>query len=740
MTAPGGEERQVHGLVSSVCHQQELPDHQQLWQLDISSQLYRLQQFSDTRLLLDERLPDIIRETCGRHGLDDHQLSCDWSGPFPARPTTLQAGESDFDFLARLCSRNGILFWSDIMEDQEILHFADSSSHCLPLPRAPLEYRPGAGLDHDVSSNDLLSLTLGARLVSDRYLACDVAEEAPGQTILAVRDLPGNGQSGYSTTQVDYGSGLTGLDDATDLAQLLAQTGQAQQQSLEITSHAADLQVGRIVRIEAEAFGSGISGDYLIVEMTHRLRQYSGLGLGGESDCPYTNQVVLIPREIPYRIPLTPLPELPLTFTARIESKDLTAQLDTAGRTRYRQHNDNNTKPFGQNSIFTRRLQPYGGPGNGHQPGWYLPQQQASEVLVSCLNNDPDRPLIVGALPNQANPSPVTSANNYQNRLRTAGDQELCLDDQIDVPVISLRTFAGHNLLHLNAAKTEHLVRLASEQGLAEFYAKQTMALQSGATLTETIGNDRIQVVEEQHRTVTNQAEIHQQAATDVLLRGANNIGLDAGQNIEIETGQDLAIDITNSASIKVDGSSAAINVASGRMIMQADGAINISGNGGGDIVIGQAGAGIKMDPTGNITLFGNAVDFQGAVSLNGNVNMDITSPPSVSLPAGVAASAVLGIGELESAESSSAEGTQQLTLKIELIDIFGGDNELRATLASLYEGAPCVVTTDSSEIYETQVKDYKIEIADFDVRQRFQLNIDGLHVVTPHGNDKSHD
>ena len=660
MTAPGGEERQVHGLVSSVCHRQELPDHQQLWQLEISSHLYRLQQFSDTRLLLDSSLPDIILETCARHGLLDHQLVCDWSRAFPARPTTLQAGESDFDFLARLCSRNGMLFWSDCAEEQEILHFADSSSHCSTLSRAPLEYRPGAGLDHDVSGNDLLSLSLGARLVSDRYLACDVSEAAPDQPLQAARELPGHGQSGYGTTQVNYGSGLTGLDDAADLAQLLAQIGQAKQQCLEMRSHAADLRVGRIVRIEAEAFGSGISGDYLIVEMSHRLRQYGGLGFGGESDCPYTNQVVLIPREIPWRIPLTPLPELPLTLTARIESKDLTAQLDSAGRTRYRQHNDSHPKPFSQNSIMTRRLQPSGGPGNGHQPGWYLPQQQASEVLVSCLNNDPDRPLIVGTLPNPANQSPVTSANNHQNRLRTAGDQELCLDDQVDAPVISLRTFAGHNLLHLNAAKAEHLARLASEQGLAEFYAKQTMAFESGNTLTETIGHDRIQVVEDQHRTVTNQAEIHHQSATDVLLRGANNIELDAGQNIEFETGRDLAIDITDSARINVSGRSAAINLASGRMILQADGAININGDGGGEISIGQAGAGIKMDPAGNITLFGSKVDFQGAVSLNGKVNIDVTSPPNVSLASGVAASTVRGVGSLDYVLSPEVQGRKQ--------------------------------------------------------------------------------
>ena len=167
---------------------------------------------------------------------------------------------------------------------------------------------------------------------------------------------------------------------------------------------------------------------------------------------------------------------------------------------------------------------------------------------------------------------------------------------------------------------------------MAEFYAKQTIDTTSGDTLTETVGNNRIQVVEDKHETITNSAEIHHQSATDVLLRGANNIDLESGKNTEFEAGNDMRIDIREAMNIKVGGSSAAIN---------------IQGDGGGDISIGQAGGGIKIDPAGNITLFGTNVNFAGAVSLSGKVNMDITSPPSVSLASGVGATAAMGISDL---------------------------------------------------------------------------------------------
>ena len=647
MVSTSGQTRVVFGLVTEVAHAMALPDQQQLWRIVMNSHLTRLQQVNDTRLLLNQSLPDIIQLLCSRHGLGENALFCDWGRSYPARPTTLQAGESDFDFLARLCSRHGILFWSAASDEQEVLHFADTVSHCLPLERPALEFRASASLEHDANDNDVLSMELGAQLVSDSYMVHDVAESTPGQALLGERQLPGAGKSDYGTTEVRYGYGITSADDASEAIQLLANIGTSQQLKLTITTHAADLGVGRIVRIEADTFGSGVSGDYLITAMTHRLHQYAGVGLGGESDCPYTNEVILVPRETPFRVPEAKLPKVPLTITARIESKDLTAQFDSAGRSRYLQHGDSLQKPFAQNSSFTRRMQPYGGTGNGHQPGFHAPLQDGAEILVSCLNGDPDRPVIVGSLPNPENQSPVTVSNAAQNRLRTANDQELLLDDTIDAPVISLRTFAGQNLLHLNANKADHLIRLATEQGLAEFYAKQTIDTSSGDTLTETVGNNRIQVVEDSHQTITNRAEIHHQSATDVLLRGANNIELESGKNIEFETGNDMRIDIREAMNIKVGGSSAAINVNSGSLILDTDGAIKIQGDGGGDISIGQAGAGIKIDQAGNITLFGKNVNFAGAVSLSGKVNMAITSPPSVSLASGVGATAPIGITQL---------------------------------------------------------------------------------------------
>ena len=204
-------------------------------------------------------------------------------------------------------------------------------------------------------------------------------------------------------------------------------------------------------------------------------------------------------------------------------------------------------------------------------------------------------------------------------------------------------------MLHLNASKVEHLVRLASEQGLAEFYAKQTIATTSGDTLTETVGNDRIQVVEDKHETITTSAEIHYQSATDVLLRGANNIELKSGHNIELEAGHDMTLDIREATRIRVGG--------------------------------------IKIDPAGNITLFGTNVNFAGAVSLSGKVNMDITSPPSVSLASGVGATAAIGIGNLSGNANREAAGNW-----VDLEYLYADNSGVAGACYQLYDSANTVI------------------------------------------------
>ena len=50
-------------------------------------------------------------------------------------------------------------------------------------------------------------------------------------------------------------------------------------------------------------------------------------------------------------------------------------------------------------------------------------------VLMIFVDGDPDRPLIVGAVPNPVTPSPVDSSNSTKNRIKTESGMLLEFDD-----------------------------------------------------------------------------------------------------------------------------------------------------------------------------------------------------------------------------------------------------------------------------------------------------------------------
>jgi type VI secretion system secreted protein VgrG len=75
------------------------------------------------------------------------------------------------------------------------------------------------------------------------------------------------------------------------------------------------------------------------------------------------------------------------------------------------------TAPAGEHKASrpVRMIQPHAGPDYG----MHFPLKPGIEVLLAFVNGDPDRPLIVGAVPNPETPSPVRKQNSMMNRIKT---------------------------------------------------------------------------------------------------------------------------------------------------------------------------------------------------------------------------------------------------------------------------------------------------------------------------------
>jgi type VI secretion system secreted protein VgrG len=95
--------------------------------------------------------------------------------------------------------------------------------------------------------------------------------------------------------------------------------------------------------------------------------------------------------------------------------------------------------------VPLRLMQPHAGAASGV----HLPLRKDAEVLVAFTDGDPDRPVILGALPNPANPSLITSSNNKDNILKTPGGHQLLLADEEGKRQIKVTTADGKSAIRL---------------------------------------------------------------------------------------------------------------------------------------------------------------------------------------------------------------------------------------------------------------------------------------------------
>ena len=80
----------------------------------------------------------------------------------------------------------------------------------------------------------------------------------------------------------------------------------------------------------------------------------------------------------------------------------------------------------GKASRWIRMAQTASGSGFG----MHFPLHVGTEVLLTHIEGDPDRPIIVGSVPNHETASPVTSANASQSKIATRHGITVTLDDQ----------------------------------------------------------------------------------------------------------------------------------------------------------------------------------------------------------------------------------------------------------------------------------------------------------------------
>lgn len=462
-----------------------------------------------SRVFLGQSVPDVVAQVLKDAGVPGDEVEFRCAGSYPARDYIVQYQESDLAFITRLMSHEGIFFWSEHGAETTKLVIADQQQAFVAIAGDDaLEYQPqaeGAAAAGDWFREERIrSFALERRVVPGEVVVKDWNWRKPGQELAATATVA---DRGVGDGTYEWGPHYQEKAQGARLADLRAQELRCRQQQVHGDGDGRCFRAGSLFTLRRH-FRGAADGEYLIVAVEHEASQGIERGSGTAAVRSYRNRFTALPAAVPYRPePVATKPVIPGVLNARIDASGSGqyAELDQDGCYRVRLPFERADHPGGKASRAVRMAQPY----TGADHGIHFPLHKDAEVLLAHVNGDPDRPIIAGAVPNPDTPSPVTDGNPSQSVIRTAGRNELRIED-----------LEGAEKVHLTATR-DHAVTVGNDQ---------VVTVGSDAT-TRVGGNEAITIAGAKSEVITLASEERVGAAKSVAIGAAFQITVGAAMN-----------------------------------------------------------------------------------------------------------------------------------------------------------------------------------------------------------------
>ena len=476
--------------------------------LELRPRLWRLSLGRHSRIWTDKAVPDVVRDVFDRADLSAHELKLD--GSYPELVHVGQYHESDLAFVERRLEREGIFYYFEHTEAGDKLVLADSGGGIGESQRAACHFRGRALGDADASGGDALYRFASRKELTSKSVQLRDYDYLHPALDLSGQAAPPRGLRGEVSL---FGGNLLTPADATRLAQARAERLGVEAERYTGAGFVRGLRSGCLLELDEHPV-SELNGKYLVTELQHRgvdrglMRSFGAWldpdgTLAGDADPhPYHVELSAVRSAQAFRPALRrAVPTIPGLEYGLVDGpvdSDY-AQIDEHGRYRTRLMFDEADESAGHNSAWLRMLQPHA----GAPEGWHLPLRKGTEVLIAFMAGDPDRPVIVGSVPNVVTPSPVTSSNATQNVFQSGGLNRLEVEDQAGKQYVALYSPPQKSTLHLGASDGAyaegHHATLRTD-GDARVNAGANRHITVGGEQTEDVGGD---VTESYHSTQT---------------------------------------------------------------------------------------------------------------------------------------------------------------------------------------------------------------------------------------------
>jgi type VI secretion system secreted protein VgrG len=553
---PDGTTRYVHGIIARFEVVEARPERV-ICRARVAPPQVRLTLRRKLRVFQDLSIQEIVTEVLEAAGVK----ALEWTlrdAP-QSRNYCVQYRESDLDFVARLLEEEGIAYHFRHTADEVKTVFTDANETLKPIEgRSELTFNITTSMVHD--QEYVYTFGYGQRLCSGKVELRDYNFRKPrlavhgaasgADTALEVYDFPGE------FVDAHLGKRLAAVRLQELERDRRVGTGSSNCMRL-LPGHRFTLgnAAGRHPFEE-------LNQEYLLVQVSHTGRQASVLGEESDHESTaYENTLTVIPAVVPYRPSRrTPRPQAKGIHTATVVGpSNEEIYVDRFGRVKVRFHWDRDDR----STAWIRVAQEWAGAGYG---SLFIPRV-GHEVLVSFLEGDPDRPVVVGRVYNGEQRLPYQLPSDRTRSTLKSCSSPRHSGNQKDV------SQGLESMLHVNAGFNE--LRFEDRQGAEEVYlhAQRDQTVSVGRDRTTLIGRDRTEKVQRDQKVVvavnqvTEVGESSTHHADDLLVQAAEKLTLKVGGSAVVLTPTSIEIggqEVLSSATNINDLRAGALNIKGG--------------------------------------------------------------------------------------------------------------------------------------------------------------------------------
>ncbi len=406
---------------------------------------WKFTQLVQSAIFLNKTAPETVDELISEERGFPLSFEMRLTAEYPKQEFAMQHEESVYDYIAWRMEQQGAYFY--FAPDGDKVIFSDSpQSH--DGPAGTIYYSPATGLEGDKTGEVATSFSLCQTPLPARVVVRSYSWKNPNVPIVAEADVS---PRGFGDVYLAHEPAETHAD-AQRIAEIRAEELKCRSKIYSGVSASPLMRPGAVFTLDRH-YNEKFNRDYMVTEVTHEGAQEAfismGLGIpirGAVEHLFYRNEFRCIESDTPYRPPRT-APRAKITGVMRAfvdgAGSGARAETDEYGRYKLVFPFDISGRKGGNGSCWIRMSQQQAGPDSGLA----LPVQPGVEALVSFEEGDPDRPYISGVLASGETGSIYGSGNRNISGLRTAGGNQITINDEDNKQGISMMMPTGSGIM-----------------------------------------------------------------------------------------------------------------------------------------------------------------------------------------------------------------------------------------------------------------------------------------------------